>query len=49
MKTALLVCLLLFGAATLNATAHNVWLESRDQADWGITRGYMPYMAISMI
>jgi len=35
MKTAILVCLLLLGAATLNATAHNVWLESRDQADVG--------------
>ena len=35
MKKALFVLLLLIGAATMNASGHNVWLESRDQADVG--------------
>ena len=35
MKKALFVLLLLIGAATMNASGHSVWLESRDQADVG--------------
>ena len=35
MKKALFVLLLLIGAATMNASGHNVWLESRDQANVG--------------
>ena len=33
MKKALFVLLLLIGAATMNASGHNVWLESRDKTD----------------
>lgn len=35
MKKALLIFLLLIGAATMNASAHNAWLESRDQVNVG--------------
>ena len=35
MKKALFVLLLLIGVATMNASGHSVWLESRDQADVG--------------
>lgn len=35
MKTPLLVLLLLIGAATMNASGHSAWLESKDQVDVG--------------
>ena len=34
-KTVLVLFLLLIGAATMNASGHNMWLESKDQANVG--------------
>jgi cobalt/nickel transport protein len=50
LKTALFVFLLLIGAATMNASGHSMWLESKDQANVGDTeRVYALYGHLSDI